>query len=49
MTCAIEPRPIGEASQWLADRQRLWNARLDALGRHLDHQSEIAPAGRGKR
>ncbi|MFJ6632870.1 ArsR/SmtB family transcription factor [Streptomyces sp. NPDC091376] len=33
---AIEPGPITELDAWLAPYRRLWNDRLDALGRYLD-------------
>ncbi|MFI1466572.1 ArsR/SmtB family transcription factor [Streptomyces wuyuanensis] len=32
----IEPGPIAELDVWLAPYRRLWNDRLDALGRYLD-------------
>src|SRR3954454_20129674 len=34
---ALEPGPLNELDVWLAPYRRLWNERLDALGRHLDH------------
>ncbi|UUN25058.1 helix-turn-helix transcriptional regulator [Streptomyces sp. FIT100] len=33
---AIEPGPIAELDAWLAPYRRLWNERLDLLGRYLD-------------
>ena len=33
---AIDPRPLAELDAWLAPYRRLWNDRLDALGRHLE-------------
>jgi DNA-binding transcriptional ArsR family regulator len=36
----IDPGPIAELDAWLAPYRRLWNDRLDALGRHLDHEKE---------
>jgi len=33
---AIEPAPFAELDTWLVPYRRLWNERLDALGRHLD-------------
>ncbi|MFC5805226.1 ArsR/SmtB family transcription factor [Streptomyces formicae] len=33
---AIEPGPIAELDAWLAPYRRLWNERLDVLGRYLD-------------
>ncbi|MEU2161500.1 metalloregulator ArsR/SmtB family transcription factor [Streptomyces chengbuensis] len=35
---AIEPGPIADLDGWLAPYRRLWNDRLDALGRLLDDQ-----------
>ena len=33
---ALEPGPLAELDVWLAPYRRLWNERLDELGRHLD-------------
>ncbi|HZZ45584.1 MAG TPA: metalloregulator ArsR/SmtB family transcription factor [Pseudonocardia sp.] len=33
---AINPAPLAELDDWLAPYRALWNARLDALGRHLE-------------
>jgi DNA-binding transcriptional ArsR family regulator len=33
---SIEPAPFAELDAWLEPYRRLWNDRLDALGRHLD-------------
>jgi DNA-binding transcriptional ArsR family regulator len=33
---AIDPAPIADIDAWLAPYRQLWNARLDALGHHLD-------------
>ena len=38
---SIDPAPLAEVDAWLAPYRRLWNDRLDVLGRHLD---ETAPA-----
>jgi DNA-binding transcriptional ArsR family regulator len=32
----LEPGPLAELDEWLAPYRRLWEERLDALGRHLD-------------
>ncbi|MFD7183909.1 ArsR/SmtB family transcription factor [Streptomyces sp. NPDC059904] len=32
----LEPGPVAELDAWLAPYRRLWNDRLDALGRRLD-------------
>jgi DNA-binding transcriptional ArsR family regulator len=36
----IDPAPLAELDAWLAPYRRLWNDRLDALGRHLDDTLE---------
>ena len=36
----IDPAPIAELDAWLAPYRRLWNHRLDSLGRHLDNHKE---------
>lgn len=33
---AVEAGPIADIDAWLAPYRRLWNDRLDSLGRHLD-------------
>jgi DNA-binding transcriptional ArsR family regulator len=33
---AIDPAGLAPLDAWLAPYRRLWNDRLDALGRHLD-------------
>ena len=35
---ALDPGPIRELDVWLAPYRRLWNERLDELGRHLDRK-----------
>ena len=32
----VRTEPLEEIDVWLAPYRRLWNAKLDALGRHLD-------------
>lgn len=32
----LRPEPLAEIDSWLEPYRRLWNDRLDALGRHLD-------------
>ena len=49
VTCALAPRPLRRASEWMSSRERLWNARLDALGRHLYQREETSPARKGRR
>jgi DNA-binding transcriptional ArsR family regulator len=36
---AIDAAGIADLDAWLAPYRRLWNSRLDALGRHLDKDS----------
>ncbi|MGH3672095.1 MAG: ArsR/SmtB family transcription factor [Pseudonocardiaceae bacterium] len=36
----IDPGSMAELDAWLAPYRHLWNDRLDALGRHLDHSEE---------
>lgn len=33
--CRLEPRPLLRATAWLDHQRRFWEARLDALERHL--------------
>ena len=33
---AVDPGPLAELDAWLEPYRRLWDARLDALERHLD-------------
>lgn len=39
----IEPEPLAELDAWLAPYRALWEARLDALGRHLDSTRQQDP------
>jgi DNA-binding transcriptional ArsR family regulator len=32
----LDPAPLAELDDWLAPYRRFWDARLDALARHLD-------------
>jgi DNA-binding transcriptional ArsR family regulator len=41
--CELAPQALEDAAMWLAHYETFWNARLDALGRHLYHQEEIHP------
>lgn len=38
----IDTGPIADLDAWLAPYRRLWNDRLDELGRHLDRDSKEA-------
>src|SRR5919112_287372 len=35
---AVDPEPMTALDGWLAPYRRLWNARLDRLGAHLDKE-----------
>ena len=43
VSCELQRRPLQDAADWLSSREALWNARLDALGRHLYHRGELSP------
>jgi DNA-binding transcriptional ArsR family regulator len=36
---ALDPAPLAELDAWLAAYRRTWKQSLDALERHLDHNS----------
>ena len=38
----LEPGPLAELDAWLAPYRQLWEARLDALERHLDRRAGSA-------
>lgn len=39
-TCSIEPKALGQAEQWIAERRALWERRLDRLGQFLDETKD---------
>ncbi len=39
-TCRIDPSTLSLAEQWVSDRRRLWEARLDRLGAYLEATEE---------
>ncbi|NGO52535.1 ArsR/SmtB family transcription factor [Allomesorhizobium camelthorni] len=39
-TCTIEPKTLGQAEKWIADRRTQWERRLDRLGEYLAGQSD---------
>jgi DNA-binding transcriptional ArsR family regulator len=39
-TCRIEPAALSLAEQWVGERRRMWEARLDRLGTFLDSTAE---------
>ncbi|MFV2178898.1 ArsR/SmtB family transcription factor [Actinomadura sp. LOL_016] len=45
----LDPAPIAELDAWLAPYRRLWNDRLDALGRRLDETAEPPATRRSER
>ena len=49
VTCTLSPRPLSRVSVWMSTRERLWSARLDALGRHLYQHAETSPAQKRRR
>ncbi len=45
-TCRVAPRAMREAEQWIAQRRREWEQRLDRLGEYLaDGSREEGSAG----
>jgi DNA-binding transcriptional ArsR family regulator len=38
-TCRIEPKALGEAGRWIAERREEWERRLDRLGDYLNAQA----------
>lgn len=40
----LNPAPLMELDTWLEPYRGFWNARLDALGRHLDRMSDPSSA-----
>ena len=39
-TCQIVPEALSMAEQWINDRRRLWERRLDHLGEYLQQQAQ---------
>ena len=35
-TCTLEPLALSAVEQWIVDRRRTWESRLNRLGRYLD-------------
>jgi DNA-binding transcriptional ArsR family regulator len=44
----IRPEPLQEVDAWLAPFRRFWNARVDALERHLDRMAESRRTGKSR-
>jgi DNA-binding transcriptional ArsR family regulator len=46
-TCSIEPAALGTAEQWIAQRRKTWEERLDRLGEYLaEHPDEPSKRSR---
>jgi DNA-binding transcriptional ArsR family regulator len=45
-TCRLEPSPMREVEQWIAEHRAVWERRFDALGDVLD---EAFPPAKGDR
>ncbi|MEP7207454.1 MAG: helix-turn-helix transcriptional regulator [Casimicrobiaceae bacterium] len=41
--CELDAAPMQAAAEWISRYERFWTDRLDALGRYLYHQEELAP------
>jgi DNA-binding transcriptional ArsR family regulator len=39
-TCRIEPKGLGVAAEWIAERRSLWEGRLDRLGDVLANEAQ---------
>src|SRR4051794_26310038 len=42
-TYALEPKPLAEAVEWLAQQRSIWERRLDQLDQHLVESEENRP------
>jgi DNA-binding transcriptional ArsR family regulator len=40
--CRLEPGPLAQAHDWLADYERFWTGRLDALDRLLREEAALS-------
>jgi DNA-binding transcriptional ArsR family regulator len=41
VSCALEARPMKEASVWMSRYEKFWTEKLDALARYLYQQEEL--------
>ena len=41
VSCALEARPMKEASVWMARYEKFWTEKLDSLARYLYQQEEL--------
>lgn len=39
-TCTLEPLALTAVEQWIVDRRRTWESRLNRLGRYLDEMED---------
>jgi DNA-binding transcriptional ArsR family regulator len=37
-TCHIDPKMLSQAEQWVAERRRMWERKLDRLNQFLDEE-----------
>jgi DNA-binding transcriptional ArsR family regulator len=44
----IRPEPLREVDEWLAPFRRFWEARIDALERHLDRMEKAPRKGKNR-
>jgi len=42
-TCRVNPEALSLAEQWVSERRRQWEARLDRLGAYLESTQEETP------
>ncbi|HEY1426876.1 MAG TPA: metalloregulator ArsR/SmtB family transcription factor [Caulobacteraceae bacterium] len=45
---SLDPAGLEDVDRWVETTRRTWNARLDALGRHLDDVAARKPGGQHK-
>jgi DNA-binding transcriptional ArsR family regulator len=45
---SLNPAGLDDADRWIAECRKTWNARLDALGRHLDEMAKRKRKKEGK-
>lgn len=47
--CALDADGFARAEGWIADRKKLWEGRLDSLGRHLQETGARPAKRKGRR
>jgi|HubBroStandDraft_6_1064221.scaffolds.fasta_scaffold1427624_2 DNA-binding transcriptional ArsR family regulator len=45
---SLDPAGLDDVGRWVEETRRVWNGRLDALGRHLDEVAARAKGGQPK-